>query len=85
MLADQPDQTFEELRRALAERGLRLGTGTLHRFLVRHRICGKKGVTIGRQGAFDSYRPQRHRSRLHLTNFLVHPLSQTVAERVQVC
>ena len=41
-LADQPDLTIEELRRALAERGLRFGFGTLHRFLVRHRMTRKK-------------------------------------------
>ena len=42
VLADQPDLTIEELRRALAERGLRFGFGTLHRFLVRHRMTRKK-------------------------------------------
>ena len=42
VLADQPDLTVEELRRALAERGLRFGFGTLHRFLVRHRMTHKK-------------------------------------------
>ena len=42
VLADQPDLTIEELRRALAERGLRFGLGTPHRFLVRHRMTRKK-------------------------------------------
>ena len=42
VLADQPDLTVEELRRALAERELRFGVGTLHRFLVRHRMTRKK-------------------------------------------
>ena len=42
MLADQPDLTIEELRWALAERGLRFGFGTLHRFLARHRMTRKK-------------------------------------------
>ena len=41
-LADQPDLTMEELRRTLAVRGLRFGFGTLHRFLVRHRMTCKK-------------------------------------------
>ena len=41
-LASQPDLTIEELRRALAERGLRFGSGMLHRFLVRHRMTRKK-------------------------------------------
>ena len=38
VLADQPDLTIEELRRALAARGLRFGFGTLYRLLVRHRM-----------------------------------------------
>ena len=42
VLADQPDLTIEERRRALAGRGLRFGFGTLHRFLVRHRMTRKK-------------------------------------------
>ena len=42
MLAVQPDLTIEELRRALAERDLRFGFGTPHRFLVRYRTTRKK-------------------------------------------
>jgi transposase len=37
-----PDLTIEELRRALAERGLWFGFGTIQRFFVRHRITRKK-------------------------------------------
>ena len=36
LLEDWPDQTIEELRQALAERGHRFGFGTIHRFFVRH-------------------------------------------------
>lgn len=42
VLANQPDLTIEELCRVLAEQGLRFGFGTLHRFLVRHRMTRKK-------------------------------------------
>ena len=42
VLADQPDLTIGELRRAQEERGLRFEFGTLHRFLVRHRMMRKK-------------------------------------------
>lgn len=37
-----PDLTIEELRRALAERGLLFGFGTIQRFFKRHRITRKK-------------------------------------------
>ena len=42
LLEDRPDQTIEELRCALAERGLRFGFGTIHRFFVRHGLTRKK-------------------------------------------
>ena len=42
LLENRPDQTIEELRRALAERGHRFGFGTLHRFFERHGLTRKK-------------------------------------------
>ena len=42
LLEDQPDQTIEELRRALAERGHQFGFGTIHRFFARHGLTRKK-------------------------------------------
>ena len=59
VLADQPDLTIEELRRALAGRGLRFGFGTLHRFLVRHRMTRKKKTGH----ASEQDRPDVHQSR----------------------
>ncbi len=37
-----PDISIEELRRALAVKGLVFGSGTLQRFFARHRITRKK-------------------------------------------
>ena len=51
--------TIEELRRALAGRGLRFRFGTLHRFLVRHRMTYKKKT--GHASELD--RPDVHQSR----------------------
>ena len=59
VLADQPDRTIEELRRALAARGLRFGFGTLHRFLIRHRMTRKKKTGH----ASEQDRPDVHQSR----------------------
>lgn len=59
VLASQPDLTIEELRRALAERGLRFGFGTLHRFLVRHRMTRKKKTGH----ASEQERPDVYQSR----------------------
>jgi transposase len=42
LLESRPDQTIEELRRALAEHGHRFGFGTLHRFFGRHGLTRKK-------------------------------------------
>ena len=42
LLETRPDQTIEELRRALAERGHRFGFGTLQRFFARHGLTRKK-------------------------------------------
>jgi transposase len=42
LLAEAPDHTLEELRAALAERGIRVGYGTLWRFFDRHAITLKK-------------------------------------------
>lgn len=42
ILAETPDITIEELRRALADRGLAFGFGTIQRFFMRHRITRKK-------------------------------------------
>ena len=41
VLADQPGLTIKPLRQASAAQGLRIGFGTLHRFLVRHRTARK--------------------------------------------
>ena len=57
-LADQPDLTIKELRRALAARGLRFGFGTLHRFLVHHRMTRKKKTGH----ASEQDRPDVHQS-----------------------
>ena len=59
VLADQPDLTIEELRRALAALGLRFGFGTLHRFLVRHRMTRKKKTGHAR----EQDRPDLHQCR----------------------
>jgi transposase len=59
VLADQPDLTIEELRRALARRGLHFGFGTLHRFLVRHRMTRKKKTGH----ASEQDRPDVHQRR----------------------
>ena len=59
VLADQPDLTIEELRRALAGHGLRFGFGTLHRFLVRHRMTRKKKTGH----ASEQDRPDVHQRR----------------------
>ena len=42
LLESRPDQTIEELRRALAECGHQFGFGTIHRFFVRHGLTRKK-------------------------------------------
>ena len=42
VLAEKPDLTIEELRRALASRGHEFGYGTVLRFFQRHRITRKK-------------------------------------------
>jgi transposase len=49
LLAETPDITVEELRRALGERGHAFGYGTLRRFFVRRRITrGLSGILCGR-------------------------------------
>ena len=58
-LADQPDLTIEELRRALAEHGLRFGFVTLHRFLVRHRMTRKKKTGHAREQDRPDVRQRR--------------------------
>jgi transposase len=42
LLAEAPDRTLEELRAALAERGITVGYGALWRFFDRHAITLKK-------------------------------------------
>lgn len=42
LVAAVPDRTLEELRADLAERGVRLGYGTLWRFFARHGLTLKK-------------------------------------------
>jgi transposase len=42
LIAATPDATNDELRVALADRGHRVGYGTLQRFFRRHRITRKK-------------------------------------------
>jgi transposase len=42
VLADAPDVTIEELRRALTQKGHAFGFGTIQRFFERHRITRKK-------------------------------------------
>ena len=42
LLDNSPDVSLEELRAALAERGVLVGYGTLWRFFRRHRITRKK-------------------------------------------
>ena len=37
-----PDTAIEELRRALADRGVTVGYGTIRRFFARHAITRKK-------------------------------------------
>jgi hypothetical protein len=49
-----PDLTIEELRRALAEKGLVVGYGTIRRFFARHAITRKKDGACRRAG------PARH-------------------------
>ena len=51
LLMETPDQTIEELRRAIAERGHRFGFGTIHRFFVRHGLTRKKDGACHRAGA----------------------------------
>jgi len=46
LLEATPDITIEELRRALADRGLAFGYGTLQRFLIRHDMTRKKRLAM---------------------------------------
>lgn len=48
LLAETPDITIEEVRRALAERGHRFGFGTIQRFFIRHRLTRKKRLAMRR-------------------------------------
>ena len=48
LLAQRRDMTIEELRAALAERGLAFSYGTVQRFLVRHAITRKKRPAMRR-------------------------------------
>jgi len=41
-----PDITIEELQRALADRGLGFGYGTIQRFLIRHGLTRKKRLVM---------------------------------------
>ena len=42
ILADEPDITIEEMRKALAMKGHHFGYGSIQRFFVRHAITRKK-------------------------------------------
>jgi transposase len=42
MIEETPDMTIEELRQALAKKGLIVGYGTIRRFFARHAITRKK-------------------------------------------
>jgi transposase len=54
LLEATPDIAIEELRQALADKGVTSGYGTIRRFFARHAITRKKDQTRGRAG------PPRH-------------------------
>ena len=71
VLADQPDLTIEELRRALAARGLRFGFGTLQRFLVRHQ--NTRARKNGHSSEQDHMDMRQHRQTQPGTRALLDP------------
>ena len=42
LIEETPDLAIEELRQALAEKGVTVGYGTIRRFFARHAITRKK-------------------------------------------